>query len=148
MPLANASAPASRPCNRRSPSVGVPARASSQALVTWNPGLSARAQQPTLRFAAVFSDRDIRARMIEMFAKEVAADFKIEPFYNGSLFKQGPERQYGYYVLVPRDGVADRARDAHDASLLDIDAKYGDVVTIDEAIETISASVAVGRGQA
>jgi TRAP-type C4-dicarboxylate transport system substrate-binding protein len=29
--------------------------------------------------------------MIEMFAKEVAADFKIEPFYNGSLFKQGTE---------------------------------------------------------
>jgi TRAP-type C4-dicarboxylate transport system substrate-binding protein len=39
----------------------------------------------------VFSDRDIRAGMIEMFAKEVAADFKIEPFYNGSLFKQGTE---------------------------------------------------------
>jgi TRAP-type C4-dicarboxylate transport system substrate-binding protein len=51
----------------------------------------ARAQQPTLRFAAVFSDRDIRARMIETFAQEVAADFKIEPFYNGSLFKQGTE---------------------------------------------------------
>jgi TRAP-type C4-dicarboxylate transport system substrate-binding protein len=51
-----------------------------------------RAQAPpTLRFAAVFSDRDIRASMIEMFAKEVAADFKVEPFYNGSLFKQGTE---------------------------------------------------------
>jgi TRAP-type C4-dicarboxylate transport system substrate-binding protein len=49
------------------------------------------AQQPTLRFAAVFSDRDIRARMIETFAKEVAADFKVEPFFNGSLFKQGTE---------------------------------------------------------
>ena len=52
----------------------------------------ARAQgQSTLRFAAVFSDRDIRASMIQMFAKEVEADFKIEPFYNGSLFKQGTE---------------------------------------------------------
>jgi TRAP-type C4-dicarboxylate transport system substrate-binding protein len=52
----------------------------------------ARAQAPpTLRFAAVFSDRDIRAGMIEMFAKEIAADFKVEPFYNGSLFKQGTE---------------------------------------------------------
>ena len=29
--------------------------------------------------------------MIEMFAKEIAADFKVEPFYNGSLFKQGTE---------------------------------------------------------
>jgi TRAP-type C4-dicarboxylate transport system substrate-binding protein len=50
----------------------------------------ARAQAP-LRFAAVFSDRDIRASMVQMFAKEVEADFKVEPFYNGSLFKQGTE---------------------------------------------------------
>ena len=56
----------------------VPARAEAQA-------------PPTLRFAAVFSDRDIRASMIQMFAKEVESDFKIEPFYNGSLFKQGTE---------------------------------------------------------
>ena len=42
--------------------------------------------------------------------------------------------QYGYRVLVPRDGVADRALDAHNGSLLDIDAKYGDVVGLDEAI--------------
>jgi len=51
----------------------------------------AQAQQPTLRFAAVFSDRDIRASMIQMFAKDVEADFKVEAFYNGSLFKQGTE---------------------------------------------------------
>jgi TRAP-type C4-dicarboxylate transport system substrate-binding protein len=50
----------------------------------------AQAQSP-LRFAAVFSDRDIRASMIQMFAKEVEGDFKVEPFYNGSLFKQGTE---------------------------------------------------------
>src|SRR5262245_27912537 len=48
-------------------------------------------QKPTLRFAAVFSERDIRANMIQMFAKEVEADFKVEPFLNGSLFKQGTE---------------------------------------------------------
>jgi TRAP-type C4-dicarboxylate transport system substrate-binding protein len=47
--------------------------------------------QSTLRFAAVFSDRDIRASMIQMFAKEIEADFKVEAFYNGSLFKQGTE---------------------------------------------------------
>ena len=47
--------------------------------------------KPTLRFAAVFSDKDIRAGMVEMLIKDVEADFKIEPFYNGSLFKQGTE---------------------------------------------------------
>jgi TRAP-type C4-dicarboxylate transport system substrate-binding protein len=55
------------------------------------PGRAQAQAPPTLRFAAVFSDRDIRASMIQMFAKEVEADFKIEPFYNGSLFKQGTE---------------------------------------------------------
>lgn len=44
-----------------------------------------------LRFAAVFNDRDIRADMIRMLAKDVEADFEIEPFYGGSLFRQGTE---------------------------------------------------------
>jgi TRAP-type C4-dicarboxylate transport system substrate-binding protein len=61
------------------------------ALSSLLPAARAQAQPPTLRFAAVFSDRDIRASMIQMFAKEVEADFKVEPFYNGSLFKQGTE---------------------------------------------------------
>jgi TRAP-type C4-dicarboxylate transport system substrate-binding protein len=53
-----------------------------------------------LRFAAVFSEKDIRADMIRMFAKEVAADFELEPFYNGSLFKQGTE-----LVALQRDNL-------------------------------------------
>ncbi len=56
--------------------------------------------QTNLRFAAVFSDRDIRARMIEMLAKELEKDFKIEPFYNGTLFKQGTE-----LVALQRDNL-------------------------------------------
>lgn len=63
--------------------------------------LPARAQaKPALRFAAVFSDKDIRAGMIQMFAKEVEGDFKVEPFYNGSLFKQGTE-----LVALQRDNL-------------------------------------------
>jgi len=53
-----------------------------------------------VRFAAVFSEKDIRADMIRMFAKEVAADFEVEPFYNGSLFKQGTE-----LVALQRDNL-------------------------------------------
>lgn len=48
--------------------------------------------------------------------------------------------QHGYRVLVPREAVADRANDAHTASLLDIDAKYGDVISIDEAIAAVGAA--------
>ena len=63
--------------------------------------LPARAQaKPAIRFAAVFSDRDIRADMIRMLAKEVEGDFRIEPFYNSSLFKQGTE-----LVALQRDNL-------------------------------------------
>jgi maleamate amidohydrolase len=34
--------------------------------------------------------------------------------------------------------VADRAQSAHEASLLDIDAKYGDVVSVEDAIAVLA----------
>src|SRR5687767_11227451 len=62
--------------------------------------LPLRAQQKPLRFAAVFSDKDIRADMIRMLAKEIEADVKLEPFYGGTLFKQGTE-----LVALQRDNL-------------------------------------------
>src|SRR3990172_587920 len=63
--------------------------------------VGARAQaKPNIRFAAVFSDKDIRADMIRMFAKEIEGDFKVEPFFNGTLFKQGTE-----LVALQRDNL-------------------------------------------
>jgi len=56
--------------------------------------------KPTLRFAAVFSDKDIRADMIRMLAKDVGGDFNVEPFFNASLFKQGTE-----LVALQRDNL-------------------------------------------
>jgi TRAP-type C4-dicarboxylate transport system substrate-binding protein len=56
--------------------------------------------KPTLRFAAVFSDKDIRAEMIRMLAKEVGNDFNVETFFNASLFKQGTE-----LVALQRDNL-------------------------------------------
>ncbi len=47
--------------------------------------------KPTLRFSAVFSEQDIRARMMEKFAEAVADDFTIEVFHGGTLFSQGTE---------------------------------------------------------
>src|SRR5262245_48684396 len=62
-------------------------------------GVSAQSK-PTLRFAAVFSEKDIRAEMIQLLAKDIDADFKLEPYYNGSLFKQGTE-----LVALQRDNL-------------------------------------------
>jgi nicotinamidase-related amidase len=42
--------------------------------------------------------------------------------------------QHGYRPLVPREAVGDRNPAAHEANLYDIDAKYGDVVSLDVAI--------------
>lgn len=46
--------------------------------------------------------------------------------------------QHGFRVIVPRDAVADRAVAAHEASLTDIDAKYGDVVSGAEVLAFLS----------
>ena len=48
--------------------------------------------------------------------------------------------QHGYGVIVPREAVADRAAGPHEASLFDIDAKYGNVVGLDEATELLAAA--------
>jgi len=56
--------------------------------------------KPTLRFAAVFSDKDIRADMIRMLVRDVDSDFKLEPFFGGTLFKQGTE-----LVALQRDNL-------------------------------------------
>jgi maleamate amidohydrolase len=42
--------------------------------------------------------------------------------------------QHGYRVVVPREAVGDRNPAAHEANLYDIDAKYGDVVSVEDVI--------------
>ncbi len=56
--------------------------------------------RPTLRFAAVFSDKDIRADMMRMLAKDIERDFKLELYLGGTLFKQATE-----LVAVQRDNL-------------------------------------------
>jgi maleamate amidohydrolase len=42
--------------------------------------------------------------------------------------------QYGYLTVVVREGVGDRAEGPHEANLFDIEAKYGDVVSVREVM--------------
>jgi TRAP-type C4-dicarboxylate transport system substrate-binding protein len=80
--------------NRRTALKAGAALAASAAIPAW-------AQAKTkLRFAAVFSDKDIRADMIGRLQKDIAGDFDLEPFYNASLFKQGTE-----LVALQRDNL-------------------------------------------
>jgi nicotinamidase-related amidase len=50
--------------------------------------------------------------------------------------------QHNFRVVVPREAVGDRNPAAHEANLYDIDTKYGDVVSVDEVLEHVSALVA------
>jgi maleamate amidohydrolase len=43
--------------------------------------------------------------------------------------------QYGWPTLVPRECVGDRARAPHESNLFDIQAKYADVVGVEEALD-------------
>jgi len=56
--------------------------------------------KPKLRFSAVFSDQDIRAQTIQKFAEAIADQFTVEPFFGGTLFKQGTE-----LVALQRDNL-------------------------------------------
>ncbi len=46
--------------------------------------------------------------------------------------------QYGFRTIVVRDCVGDRHPDPHNANLFDIDSKYGDVISLEEAIAALA----------
>jgi maleamate amidohydrolase len=53
--------------------------------------------------------------------------------------------QYGFPTLVPRECVGDRAQAPHEANLFDIQAKYADVVPVEDAlayVENVASAVA------
>jgi maleamate amidohydrolase len=47
--------------------------------------------------------------------------------------------QHGYRPVVPREAVGDRNPAAHDANLYDMDAKYADVVSLDETLAHLAS---------
>ena len=55
--------------------------------------------------------------------------------------------QYGWPTLVPRECVGDRAQAPHEANLFDIQAKYADVVSVDEAIAYLESVDVEAGGQ-
>lgn len=47
--------------------------------------------------------------------------------------------QHAFRPIVPREAVGDRNPDAHEANLYDIEAKYGDVVSLAETLDYLRA---------
>ena len=52
--------------------------------------------------------------------------------------------QYGYPTLVPRECVGDRAQAPHEANLVDIQAKYADVVPLESVLAYVSGLTPAG----
>ena len=50
--------------------------------------------------------------------------------------------QHGYRVVVPREAVGDRNPAAHEANLYDLDAKYADVVSVEDVLGALTGVVA------
>jgi nicotinamidase-related amidase len=48
--------------------------------------------------------------------------------------------QHGLRVIVPRECVGDRAPGPHEANLIDIDGKYGDVMGVKEVIALVASA--------
>jgi nicotinamidase-related amidase len=46
--------------------------------------------------------------------------------------------QHGFIPLVVREAVGDRAREPHEANLFDLQAKYAEVVSLDDALEYLA----------
>jgi len=53
--------------------------------------------------------------------------------------------QHGYRPAVPREAVGDRNQAAHEANLYDIDTKYGDVVSVEEAVAYFDTAAVAAR---
>jgi N-formylmaleamate deformylase len=50
--------------------------------------------------------------------------------------------QHGFQTLVVRDCVGDRAQGPHEANLFDMQAKYADVIGLDEALDYLESTSA------
>jgi nicotinamidase-related amidase len=46
--------------------------------------------------------------------------------------------QYGFRVMIPREAVGDRAAPAHEQSLFDLNAKYADVISVEDVLGYLS----------
>ena len=47
--------------------------------------------------------------------------------------------QHGFHAIIPAEAVGDRAQLSHEVSLLDLDTKYGDVVSVKDVLHYLDA---------
>ena len=117
---------------RKAPGLGI-LRAGSE-LVEIDPRLPLRPTDPlvTKKGASAFFGTDLASALI---AKGVDTVLICGATTSGCVRASVVDAvQYGFTVLVPRQCVGDRATAPHEANLFDIDAKYGDVIELEDAL--------------
>lgn len=123
---------------RKAPGLAVLAQGSE--LVEIDPRLEVRPEEPVLRKkgASAFFGTDLADRL---HALEVDTVVICGATTSGCVRASVVDAvQHGFPVLVAREAVGDRAQDPHDANLFDIQQKYGDVVSVDDAVSYLSTT--------
>ncbi|SFO49259.1 Nicotinamidase-related amidase [Pseudonocardia ammonioxydans] len=96
--------------------------------------LDQRPTETTLvkKYASCFFGTDLAARLV---ARRVDTVIIVGCTTSGCVRATTVDAcSYGFHSIVVEQAVGDRAALPHAASLFDIDAKYGDVVDLDEAL--------------
>ena len=97
--------------------------------------LGQRPKETTLvkKYASCFFGTDLAARLV---SRQVDTLIITGCTTSGCVRATAVDAcSYGFRTIVVEEAVGDRAALPHAASLFDIDAKYGDVVTLDETLD-------------
>ena len=122
---------------RKAPGLAVLAAGSE--LVEIDPRIEPRAGEPVLvkKGASAFFGTDLAERLR---AEGVDTVLVCGATTSGCVRASVVDAvQHGFPTLVVREAVGDRARAPHEANLFDIEQKYGDVVSLDDALSYLSA---------
>lgn len=88
------------------------------------------------KYASCFFGTDLIARLV---AQRVDTLLIVGCTTSGCVRATAVDAcSYGFHTILVEEAVGDRAELAHQASLFDIDAKYGDVVGLTEAIDYLT----------
>ena len=122
---------------RKAPGLAI--LAADSELVEIDPRLEPAAGEPILvkKGASAFFGTDLAERLRELGVDTVVV---CGATTSGCVRASVVDSvQYGFPTLVVREAVGDRAQAPHDANLFDIDAKYGDVIPVGDAVAYLSA---------
>lgn len=108
-------------------------------LVQLRPELERRSDEPLVEkpHASAFFGTNVLSALIGLHADTVV----VVGVSTSGCIRSTCESAFNnnFHVIVPQEAVADRSHTAHQAALLDIDARMGDIVSLEETLEHLNA---------